>query len=119
MGAGHQFNIDAMRQQRKQIHPAWAGVGCFLVGGLSAAGYLLGSWFVSANADAHWIPLPRELAWPEQNPFLLIKVAFAVISLLLGSTIFSIVYVIIRPPKPGRFDVIDPSIFPPPPRRMH
>jgi hypothetical protein len=25
---------------------------------------------------------------------------------------------LINPPKPGKFDVIDPSIFPPPPRRM-
>jgi hypothetical protein len=118
MGAGHQFNIEAMRQKRMMIHPAWAGVGCFTIAGLSAGGYLLGSWFVSANAEANWIPLPPELAWPPQNPYLFVKVAIAILILLFGSTLFSIVYMLIRPPKPGRFDVIDPSIFPSPPRRM-
>jgi hypothetical protein len=48
---------------------------------------------------------------------LLVKLSFALLMLLIGSTLISIVYVIIRPPKPGKYDVIDPSIFPPTPHR--
>ena len=119
MGAGHQFDIEAMRQKKRRIHPVWSGVGCVMVAGLTAGGYLLGSWFVAADAEAGWIPLPSELAWPPQNPYLLIKIACSILMLLFGSSIFSILYVIIHPQKPGPFDVIDPSIFPRPPRRMH
>ena len=117
MGAGHSFEIDSMKQKKKAIHPAWSAIGCFIVVGLTTAGYFLGNWFVSANAEAGWIPLPAELAWPAQSPFLLVKLSFALLMLLIGSTLISIVYVIIRPPKPGKYDVIDPSIFPPTPHR--
>jgi hypothetical protein len=117
MGAGHQFEIDSMKQRKKEIRPVWSAVGCFIVTGLTTGGYLLGSWFVSANKEANWIPLPPELAWPAQNPYVLLKLAFALLMLLIGSTAISIVYVLFRPIKPGKYDVIDPSIFPPTPRR--
>lgn len=117
MGGGHQFEIESMQQKKKEIQPAWSAVGCFIVAGLTTAGFLLGGWFVTANADAHWVPLPAELAWPAQSPFLLLKLSFALIALLIGSTIISIVYVTVHPEKPGRFDVKDSSVFPPPPRR--
>ncbi len=83
MGGGHQFEIESMRQKKKEIHPAWSAVGCFIVVGLTTAGYLLGGWFVTANAEADWIALPAELAWPAQSPFLLLKLSFALIALLL------------------------------------
>jgi phage shock protein PspC (stress-responsive transcriptional regulator) len=118
MGAGHQFEIDAMREKKKAIHPAWVAVGCFTLVGLTTAGYLLAGWFIAANSVNGWIPLPRELAGPPQSPYLLIRLALALIVLLFGSAVFSIVYTLINPPKPGKYDVIDPSIFPPPPKRM-
>jgi len=83
--------------------------------GLTAAGCLLGGWFVAADAKERWLPLPPELAWPPQNPYLIIKPAFALILFLFGSAVISTVYVIVRPQKTGRFDAIDPSIFPIPP----
>jgi len=117
MGGGHEFQIEAMRDKKKPIHPMWAGVGCFMLVGLSTAGYLLGTWFITANGKQGWILLPSELAVPPENPFLFIKLSFALIVVLLGSAILSILYVVIHPPKPGRFDVIDASIFPPMPKR--
>jgi hypothetical protein len=118
MGGGHQFEIESMRDNKKGVHPAWVAVGCFTIVGLSVAGYLLGEWFVRANSEAGWILLPAEWAWPSQSPFLIIKLALALIVLLLGSTIFSIVYTMINPPKPGKFDITDSTVFPPPPKRM-
>ena len=118
MGAGHQFEIDSMRETKKTVHPAWAAVGCFSLVGLTTAGYFLGEAFLRANSDAGWIPLPPEFAWPPENPYLIIKLAMALFTFLFGTAVFSIVYTLIHPPKPGKFDVIEPSIFPPPPRRM-
>jgi len=117
MGGGHQFEIESMRDKKKEIHPAWSAIGCFIVAGLTTGGFLLGGWFVTANAEANWIALPAELAWPSQSPFLLLKLAFALIALLIGSTVISIAYVLVHPEKPGKFDVKDSSIFPPAPRR--
>jgi hypothetical protein len=117
MGAGHQFEIDSMRDKKKALHPAWAAVGCFTVVGLTTLGYFLGGWFAKANQEAGWIPLPREWAWPAENPYILVKLAAALIVFLLGTTLISIVYTLINPPKPGKYDVTDADIFPPPPRR--
>lgn len=117
MGAGHQFEIQAMKDQKKDIHPAWSAVGCFTLVGLSALGYFVGDWFVKANGAAGWLAFPREWAWPAGNPFLIIKISVALLVLLLGSAVFSIVYTLINPPKPGKFDITDSTIFPPPPKR--
>jgi hypothetical protein len=117
MGAGHQFEIEAMRDKKKPLHPAWAAVGCFTVVGLSSAGYLLGNWFIAADQKNGWIALPPEYALPASNPYLIIKVAFGLIMLLLGSALISIVYGVLHPPKPGKYDVTDTTIFPPAPRR--
>jgi hypothetical protein len=117
MGGGHQFGIESMRDKKGTIHPIWAGVGCLILVGLTTGGYLLGSLFLEMNSREVWIVLPAEWAWPPQQPFIIIKIIFSLITLLFGSAIISIVYTLVNPPKPGKFDVIDPSIFPPPPRR--
>jgi hypothetical protein len=117
MGAGHQFEIGAMRDSKKPLHPAWVAVGCFTLVGLITAGYLLGDWFIKADQQKGWIALPPEYAVPASNPFLILKLAFALVVLLIGFALFSILYGIIRPPKPGKYDVTDSTLFPPPPRR--
>jgi hypothetical protein len=117
MGAGHQFEIEGMRDRKKILHPVWSAVGCFTLAGLTTLGYFLGDWFIGANSQAGWIPLPREWAWPAESPYLLVKLITALLVLLLGSTLISIVYTMVNPPKPGKFDVTDATIFPPPPRR--
>jgi hypothetical protein len=92
-------------------------VGCFTIAGLSSAGYLLGNWFITADQKNGWMALPPEFAIPASNPYLIIKLAFALVVLLLGSAFVSVLYGVINPPKPGKFDVTDSTIFPPPPRR--
>ncbi|MBN1439221.1 MAG: hypothetical protein JW929_07420 [Anaerolineales bacterium] len=117
MGSGHHFEIEAMRDGKKNLHPAWAAVGCFTVVGLSTAGYLLGGWLIEMNSSEGWLLIPGQLAGPAQSPYLFLKLVSALIVLLFGTAVFSIVYTLINPPKPGKYDVIDPSIFPPPPKR--
>jgi len=111
MGAGHQFEIEAMRDKKKRIHPAWVAVGCFTLVGLSAAGYLFATWFIAADQQHGWIALPAA------NFFIFFKLGFALIALMIGSALISIIYGVVNPPKPGKYDVSDTTIFPPPPRR--
>jgi hypothetical protein len=117
MGGGHQYEIEAMRNQKKPLHPAWVAVGCFSLVGLSTIGYLLGSWFIEADQKNGWIALPQEYALPASNPYLIIKLGIALIVVMFGSALFSIIYGVLNPPKPGKYDVTDSTIFPPPPKR--
>jgi hypothetical protein len=112
MGAGHQFEIEAMRDKKRPIHPAWVAVGCFTLVGLSVSGYLLATWFIAADQKNGWIPLPPT------SLYLFFKLAAALIVVLIGSALFSILYGVVNPLKPGRYDVTDTTVFPPPPRRV-
>jgi quinol-cytochrome oxidoreductase complex cytochrome b subunit len=117
---GHQYEIDAMKDKEKPLHPLWTGVGCILMVALVALGYLAADLVIRADMDANWFPLPVQLAFPAQYPYMPIKIMAAVLVLLLGSALISLIYSVIFPRKPGRFEVTDPSIFPPPPRtRRH
>jgi hypothetical protein len=111
MRAGHQFEIEAMQEKKKSIHPAWVAVGCFTLVGLSAAGYFLATWFIAADQENGWIPLPPA------GLYLYFKLASALIVVLIGSALFSIIYGVINPIKPGKYDMSDTTVFPPPPRR--
>jgi hypothetical protein len=110
MGAGHQFEIDSMREKKKAIHPAWVAIGCFSLVGLSAAGFFLANFFIAADQQHGWIALP------EAKYFIFFKLGFALIAFLIGSALFSILYGLVNPPKPGKYDVTDTTIFPPAPR---
>jgi hypothetical protein len=117
MPSGHQFEIQKMKSQQKPLHPAWTGVGCILVAGLMGLGYLVAGWFLAANNDAHWVHVPREFAFPPAEPYLFFKLILAFVFLLFGTAAITLIYAIVHPTKPGKFDVTDPSIFPRPPKR--
>jgi hypothetical protein len=85
--------------------------------GLLSLGYLIAGWFIEANRSGHWVRIPAELAFPPAEPYLFIKLALAFIFLLLSTAVITIIYTLVHPTKPGKFDVIDPSIFPRPPKR--
>jgi hypothetical protein len=97
------------REKRKRMHPVWRGVGCIFMGILSLMGYLLADWFVVANATSHWIYMPRELIRPSFAPFLpagiFVKVAGAIIFLILSYGVLSVIYAIMFPVRPGPTDV--------------
>jgi hypothetical protein len=118
MGGGHLYEIDSMKEKKRAVHPLWIGAGCLMLVGFIGAGYLLAGWFIRANAKSHWIVMPPEFAWPAFSPYLIFRLGIGVIVLLLGSALVTLVYSLINPVKPGKYDVTDPSIFPPPPRRM-
>ena len=117
MTGGHQFEIDRMKDRKQPLKPIWVGVGCILLSLLMGAGYLIAGWLMDANNEAHWIRIPGELAWPPDEPYLLLKLLLAFVFLLFSMAAITLVYALIHPDKPGRFDVRDPSIFPPPPRQ--
>ncbi len=117
MPTGHQFEMESMKEKEKTLHPIWRGVGCILLAGLMSLGYLLAGWLMAANKNAGWIRIPTEFAWPPAEPYLFFKLILAFVFLLLSTAVIAIVYALVHPTKPGRFDVIDPSIFPPPPKR--
>jgi hypothetical protein len=108
-----------MKDGKKPLHPAWTGVGCILVAVLMGLGYLAAGWFMAMNNDAGWVRIPKEFAFPPSEPYLFFKVIIAFVFLLFATAIITLVYALVHPTKPGKYDVIDPSIFPAPPKRRN
>lgn len=98
------------RDREKELNPVWRGVGCVLVVLLGLAGYLLAGWFLTANQQNAWIYLPPALYYPPYVPSFvppgtILKLAIALLVMVLGYGILSFVYAIMFPIQPGETDV--------------
>jgi hypothetical protein len=113
MSGRTEYRIREVDKNKQPLHPAWTAVGCFLVAGFMVLGYFLAEWFLAANEKAYWILIPEEFAWPSIAPYLLFKLAVGLMVLTIGTAILSILYAIINPPKPGKYDIAHPEDLPP------
>jgi hypothetical protein len=109
MGKSSNFQIREESQRNKPLHPAWTAVGCFIVVAFMVLGYFIAEWFLTANETSRWIVMPVEFAWPDFAPFLIFKLVIGAMALLLGSALVSILFAIVNPPKPGKYDVKHPE----------
>lgn len=109
MTGTYHIHLPERRTVRRPPHPIWMGVGCLLVVGLPAVGYLAAEWFLQANYVNHWVYLPPLAAWPPIAPYLAFKVVFALIVMLFALAIFSALFSLIAPIRPGEYDVPTPS----------
>lgn len=104
--------LDKEREARGRIAPIWRGVGCLIMAGFTAAGYLFANWFVRANLINGWIRIPNEAYYPSFAPFLggglLIKVVVALLFLLLSYGVVSFIYAVLFPIKPSETDAMPP-----------
>ena len=105
MTGTYHIHLPEDRTRRQPPHPIWMGVGCILVVGLPAIGYLVAEWFLQANMVNHWVYLPPLLAWPPIAPYLLFKVVFAAIVMMIALALFSALYSLVAPVRPGKYDV--------------
>jgi hypothetical protein len=96
------------RAKKKRMHPAWRGVGCFLLVLLTLGGYLFSDWFLRANAVGGWVYLPAGLLRPPFAPWLpaglLFKVVVAFLFLILSYAVLTTVYAIAFPIRLGETD---------------
>lgn len=97
---------DQESERRRELHPAWRGVGCVLLILLALGGYWFGGWFLANN---RWIYLPPELFYPEFVPeFLpsgiLVRLALGLLFMLFGYGVLSMVYAVLFPIKPKETD---------------
>jgi hypothetical protein len=97
--------LDEERAKRGRLHPAWRGVGCFLVVLLGIGGYFLSGKIISSGMI--YIPLaarrPSFAPWLPENVF--VQVVAALIIVMLSFTLMSTIYAIAFPIKPGEYDV--------------
>jgi hypothetical protein len=96
------------REAKRRMNPIWRGVGCVLLGVLAIAGYLVAGWFLRANAAQHWVYLPDQLVNIPRLTFLpsgiVLQLFIALMFMLFGYGLLSIVYAIAFPIKPGETD---------------
>lgn len=92
----------------RTLHPVWRGIGCLLVIFLGLAGYLFSGWFLTANAQNHWIFLPPEVIDPSFTPFLppgaFVQIVVALLFMLFSYGILSVFYALLFPIQPGEMD---------------
>ena len=77
MSGSYHIRLPGEETRRGEPHPTWISVGCVLVVGLPALGYLLAEYLLQLNFQRHYVYLPPELAWPPVAPYLLVKLAIA------------------------------------------
>jgi multisubunit Na+/H+ antiporter MnhB subunit len=114
----HQMH-DKEREKRKEINPVWRGIGCALMVVLSVGGYFFADWFLYMNETNDWFSLPQGLIDIPGLPWLpsgiLIKLAVALVFLIVSFGLINLVYAVLFPIQPGKYD--SPPLKPPPRRK--
>jgi hypothetical protein len=104
------------RREASRMNPMWRGVGCLLVVGIGAVGYLFANWFLVQNAVNRWIFLPSEVINPEV-PVIggalsggnLVRIVVALLFLLTAFAFMNFFYAILFPVRPGEHDLPTPK----------
>lgn len=111
--------LDAERAKRGQLDPIWRGIGCVLIVGMAFVGFLVATWFLSANLRNNWLYLPPVLYNPSIFPPIdrylgngvMLKLIVAFLFMIFGFGIIATVYAMAFPIQPREFDA-------PPPRKV-
>lgn len=96
------------REAKRRMNPIWRGVGCVLLVLLAVVGYAIAGWFLKENASQAWIYLPPELVDIPRLTFLpsglVIQLVIAMLFMVFGYGLLSVVYAIAFPIQPGETD---------------
>lgn len=107
------------RAKRKRMNPIWRPIGCVIILTLAAGGYIGAGWFLVQNAQNNWFPIPAELVEVPFAPGLpagfVFKLLIALVAMIIGYALLSIIFAIIFPIQPGEFD--HPPLRPSPRRK--
>jgi hypothetical protein len=102
-------NKPKIRNDQKQAHPIWRGVGFGLMVILPIISYATALILIGMNNSEHWIMIPRDLLVRNRDPLLLIKVVLTLILMagfaIILTLIFQILYGIFGPSRYGPTDV--------------
>jgi hypothetical protein len=102
-------NKPKIRNEEKQAHPIWRGVGFGLMVLLPIISYATALILIGMNNTEHWIAIPRDLLVRNQDPLLLIKVVLTLMIMagfaIVLTLIFQILYSIFGPSRYGPTDV--------------
>jgi hypothetical protein len=97
--------LDEERAKKKRLHPAWRGIGCFLIVLLGIVAYFLSGKIIVSGLI--YIPpaarQPSFAPWLPENVF--VQVVASLIIMMLGYAFMSTLYAVAFPIKPGEYDV--------------
>jgi len=107
--SGNYSNNPKIKNDDKQAHPIWRGVGFGLMVILPIISYATALILISMNTTERWIPIPRDLIVRNKDPLILIKLVLTLMLMagfaIILTTIFQILYSIFGPSRYGPTDV--------------
>ena len=94
------------------IHPVWRGIGCVFMIVLPIMAYIIAVILVRENFVQQWVRIPWELTIsiniPNLGQIFLLDILLAIVLLVVGMAIFTIVYsLIFRLFGPSRYSPVD------------
>ncbi len=102
-------NKPRLKNEQKQAHPIWRGVGFGLMVLLPIISYATALILIDMNNTERWIMIPRDLLVRNQDPLLLIKFLLTIILMagfaIVLTLIFQLLYSIFGPSRYGPTDV--------------
>ncbi len=102
-------NKPRIKNEQKQAHPIWRGVGFGLMVLLPIISYATALILIDMNNIERWIMIPRDLLVRNQDPLLLIKFLLTIILMagfaIVLTLIFQLLYSIFGPSRYGPTDV--------------
>ncbi|MGA2820669.1 MAG: hypothetical protein ABSF61_08440 [Anaerolineales bacterium] len=101
----YQLSSKEAERKTQESKDLWGGVFALLVGiALAVGGYIGANLMIEANKVQNWVSLPPELAWPPAAPFLAFKLAVGLVAMLIGGALFTVLYGLASPVRPGEHD---------------
>lgn len=100
------------RSMIASIHPAWRGIGCFLLILLPTLAFAGSKLLVDQNFEQRWFNLPRELQiWfmvPVIGRVYLADLALTILMLVvlfgIATLVYAVLYRVMGPPRKGPLD---------------
>lgn len=114
----YQMPSKESEKKTQESRDLWGGVFALLFGiALAVGGYIGATLMIEANKVQNWVTLPPELAWPPTAPFLALKLAVGLVAMLIGGALFTVLYGLAYPVRPGALDAAPTRLRMPKERR--
>ena len=98
MPKNDQYRVEKPRSdEKKKIHPVWRGIGCVMMVIIPIISYIGAAQLVNNRENISWMIIPPEIVYNAgKDPFIFVKIVYALIIALLLYLLMAIVTFVIN-----------------------